>query len=67
MIAWLPTMKSKLQQGLHPFPVLRLLLPGALRLLPPGVLRLLLPGVFILLSACSGSNPEKKYRIGFAQ
>ncbi|HEX9511722.1 MAG TPA: substrate-binding domain-containing protein [Puia sp.] len=28
---------------------------------------LLAPVAFILLSACSGSSPEKKYRIGFAQ
>src|SRR5258707_498683 len=51
MIALLPMMKSKLRQGLYHF----------------AASRLLVPVVFILLSACSGSNPEKKYRIGFAQ
>src|SRR6266702_5746726 len=28
---------------------------------------IILAGAFILLNACSGINPEKKYRIGFAQ
>lgn len=43
--------KSKLRGGLPHFAILRLLMPGA----------------FVLLNACSGSSPEKKYRIGFAQ
>lgn len=51
MIVWLPMKKRQPFGGTHHV----------------AVLRLLLPGVLILLSACSGSIPEKKYRIGFAQ
>ena len=51
MIALLPVIKTKPGSGLRYFHVFCWVIPGAL----------------LLLASCSGTNLEKKYRIGFAQ